>query len=91
MIFPTANELRAFPVAIQGQADDLRLEITGLRYWVSRMTVEDGEPVDDKVTIEAYNNGRWRTVYVYDGAVAHVDCGIGYASASPLREKGAWL
>lgn len=56
-----------------GQADDLYLETTignphtQLRYWVSRCGVEDGEPCDSKVTVEALINGRWEEVLCYCG------------------------
>ena len=68
----TAEELRAMPTLSTGQADDLKIERLdggGLRVWLSRMTVEDGMPYDDQITIEEYNHrdGRWVTIDEYQG------------------------
>ena len=65
----TTAELEALPVLCQGQADDLRIEWGGVRYWLSRTGVADGEPYDNTVTIETYNatTGRWTTWDIYDG------------------------
>ena len=48
------------------QADDLKIERRGLRVWLSRCGVEDGEPYDNKVTIEEFIGGRWVETYVYE-------------------------
>lgn len=63
----TANDLRAQPTLATGQADDLKLEHRGLRYWLSRCGVEDGEPCEDKVSVEAFDGNRWVTILAYDG------------------------
>ena len=42
-----------------GQADDLKINGNGFRVWLSRCSVEDGEPFDNKVTIEKKIGGRW--------------------------------
>jgi hypothetical protein len=71
-----AGELEALPVLHQGQADDCHIDEDGVRYWLSRCTVEDGEPCDDKVTIEVYRkdvrNGSWVEECVYDGRTLEV-------------------
>ena len=54
-----------------GQFDNLKLETeengTKVRYWLSRMTTEDGMPHNNMVMIEAYIDGRWETVEEYRG------------------------
>ena len=51
------KHLEAMPTLATGQADDLKIEILGsagegVRVWLSRCTVEDGEPYNNKVTVE---------------------------------------
>lgn len=48
----TLAELEALPTLCQGQADDLKIEGGGVRIWLSRCGIEDGEPCENKVTIE---------------------------------------
>ena len=56
--FPSAEELLALPVTCQGQVHDLHLEnhftpaFSGVRFWVSRCGIEDGEPFEVTVYIE---------------------------------------
>jgi len=59
-------ELEALPVLSQGQADDLKIDTGVTRIWLSRCTVEDGEPCDNKVTIEELRSGRWVEVGWYE-------------------------
>lgn len=71
----TAAELRKLPTLCVGQADDLKIErladdlSPGYRVWLSRCTVADGEPVDNKVTIERQEarSGKWYTSQWYEG------------------------
>ena len=63
----TAKQLRAMPTRSVGQADDLKVETSTMRVWISRCTVEDGEPFDDKVTVERLRNGRWEVADEYQG------------------------
>lgn len=59
-IYPISlEELEAMPTLIQGQADDCKIDDGGERVWLSRCTVEDGEPWDNKVTVEQYNGKAW--------------------------------
>ena len=51
--------LESLPVLHQGQADDCHADDGEHRVWLSRCTVEDGEPFDNKVTVEENQNGRW--------------------------------
>lgn len=48
----TLAELSALPTLSQGHTDDLKIETKGVRVWLSRMTVEDGMPYDNQVTVE---------------------------------------
>ena len=60
------SELEALPTLTVGQADDLKIDSGTTRIWLSRCTVEDGEPCDNKVTIEEYVDGRWIEVGWYE-------------------------
>lgn len=53
------EELEALPVLHQGQADDCLIESDTERVWLSRCTAADGEPWDNKVTVERYIGGSW--------------------------------
>jgi hypothetical protein len=64
----TADQLRDLPTIEQGQADDLKIKSDTVKVWLSRMTVEDGMPYDDQVTIEHLIGGRWVTVEEYAGS-----------------------
>lgn len=49
------------PTITVGQADDLKIETEDFRVWLSRCGVADGEPYENKVTVEMYdiNAGEW--------------------------------
>ena len=49
-----------------GHTDDLKFESKGIRVWLSRMTVADGMPYDNQVTVEKLKNGSWVTVEEYE-------------------------
>lgn len=54
------DELEELPTITEGQADDLKIDNgDGERVWLSRCTAADGEPWDNKVTVETYINGSW--------------------------------
>ena len=53
------TDLEAMPTLIQGQADDCKIDTGTKRVWLSRCGVEDGEPYDNRVTIERLVDGRW--------------------------------
>jgi hypothetical protein len=53
------EELEALPTLSEGQADNLKIESDTERVWLSRCTVEDGEPWDNKVTVERLIAGSW--------------------------------
>lgn len=58
------EDLEEMETISQGQFDDLKKHTGKLKYWVSRMTKEDGE--EFKVTVERLSDyGRWETVHRY--------------------------
>ena len=63
----TAAELEDMETLSTGQADDLKIDTGNVRVWLSRCGVEDGEPFDNKVTVEHLAEGRWETVEEYPG------------------------
>lgn len=61
----TLKELERLPTLSVGQAEDLKIETANTRVWLSRCKKEDGEPYNNKVTVERYIEGRWVTVKRY--------------------------
>lgn len=87
---PTADELRTLPVLGVGQADNLHYDSgEGLRIWLSRTGVADGEPYDSTVTIETYDSetGSWAEAVVYDGDNPPHNLIRGYFDL-PMRNDG---
>ena len=66
-IIYTLQELEAMPTLTVGQADNLKIENETIRIWLSRCSVADGEPYDNKVTVEMYDNheGKWYEDHSY--------------------------
>lgn len=72
----TLAELQAMPTLHSGHFDNLKVDqYVGtrpeLRVWLSRMTVEDGAPCNNEVTVEVYTMTRkdgwnWVTVDKYE-------------------------
>jgi hypothetical protein len=63
----TLAELRALPTLHAGLSDDLKAQpCPTIRIWLSRMGVIDGEPCENKVTIEDFRNGRWVVRCTYE-------------------------
>jgi hypothetical protein len=75
----TLKQLEAMPTIEQGHTDDLKIRTFGdghahkkpsTKVWLSRLTVEDGQPYNNQVTIEHYlpgdgkPNWGWRWVKV---------------------------
>lgn len=61
------DELEALPTLSQGQADDLKVDDgDGIRIWLSRVGIADGERCDNLVTIEEYRDRRWVEVGWYE-------------------------
>lgn len=58
-------ELQALPTLQQSHTDNLKKDTGKERVWLSRMTVADGMPYNNQVTVEVYSNGKWNTVDTY--------------------------
>ena len=63
----TAEELEKMPTLAVGQADNLKVDDGKQRVWLSRCTIADGEPFNNKVTVEKLSNGKWLETAVYEG------------------------
>ena len=59
------DDLEALPTLAVGQADNLKIDDGDTRVWLSRCTVDDGEPYDNKVTIERLIDGCWVEADIY--------------------------
>lgn len=66
----TTGEIENLPTISSSQFEDLKIECVesfrkngveydGLRVWLSRMRVEDGEPFNEMITIEYLKDGHW--------------------------------
>ena len=66
-----AKELASMPTLSQGHTDDLKDEYkhngSQYRVWLSRMTVEDGMPYNNQITLEVLDTNGWTTVRKYQG------------------------
>lgn len=71
MLHFDAATLEPLPTLATGQADDLKVEgedsCGPYRVWLSRCSKADGEPYDNKVTIERLVDGIWVEDRVYPG------------------------
>lgn len=58
------------PTIEEGYTCDLKIDSNGVRIWLHRTSIEDGEPYRDTVTIEIRDpaDGHWHDVLTYDGA-----------------------
>ena len=63
----SAQELEGMPTLCTGQADDLKYDDGKTRVWLSRCTKDDGEPYNNKITIERLRGGRWEIEDEYPG------------------------
>lgn len=61
----TLDYLQSKPTLCTSQADDLKIETDSYRVWLSRCSVEDGEPYDHKVTVEHLIEGSWQVTETY--------------------------
>ena len=60
----TSAELEAMPTLTTGQADDLKVETADTRWWLSRLSIEDGET--HRVYLERNIEGRWTVTGEYE-------------------------
>jgi hypothetical protein len=63
----TAEQLEDMPTIHSGHYDNLKIETENTRVWLSRMTVADGMPYDNQITVEMLINGKWTTMEEYEG------------------------
>jgi hypothetical protein len=63
----TAAQLERRRTLSTGQCDDLKVDTGRHRVWLSRCTRDDGEPYNNKVTVEQLVGGRWVEVETYRG------------------------
>ena len=62
----TLRELQAMETISQGHTDDLKIKSEDIKVWLYRMTIEDGMPYNNMVTIEKLtNDGRWEIIEEY--------------------------
>lgn len=64
----TLAELQSMPTLAVGQTCNLKIDRGNRRVWLSRMTVADGAPYDDQVTVEILDRGRWVILDQYQAA-----------------------
>lgn len=60
------QQLESLPSLCVAQADDLKIDTGTTRIWLSRCGTEDGEPYDNKVTVEQLIDGVWETTEEYE-------------------------
>ena len=65
----TLRELQAMKTISQGHMDNLKIETDNTKVWLSRMTVEDGMPYNNMVTVEKLINGKWETIEEYQAEI----------------------
>ena len=61
----TLAELQALPTIEQASTGNLKVKAPKKRVWLSQMTVADGAPYNNQVTIETYANGSWAPILTY--------------------------
>ena len=69
----TLEELKKLPILAQAHCDNLLIQGEDnkgkFRLWLSRMTIEDGMPYNNQVTIERCNESteyNWKTIEEYE-------------------------
>ncbi|MEG3843522.1 hypothetical protein [Microcoleus sp. herbarium14] len=60
------KHLKSLPTLSIGQTDDLKIETPTKRIWLSRCTIEDGEPYNNRVSVENFVNGSWIVTESYE-------------------------
>lgn len=67
--FPNWRELEDAETISEGYTCDLKVDDEGVRIWLARTSIEDGEPYRHTVYVEIREeDGRWRDFASYDGA-----------------------
>lgn len=62
----TVQYLASLPTLHEGHFDNLKIETPKQRVWLSRLTVEDGVPYNNEVTVQQKIKGDWVTVKRYE-------------------------
>ena len=64
----TLAQLKNADTLSQGHTDNLKFDNGKVRVWLSRMTVGDGMPYNNQVTVEQWfpDLGRWKTIMEYE-------------------------
>ena len=69
--YPSLTTLLENEVITVGQDADLRFDGNGVRLWVHRTGLDDGEPFENSITVEVLaqvnQESYWTTVATYDG------------------------
>jgi len=67
-MLPRADQLEDMETISEGYTCDLKVDNgKGLRIWLHRTSIEDGEPYRNTVTVECRDDGCWYDVLTYDG------------------------
>ena len=80
----TISKLSAMPTLCRGQTADLKVDEDGVRIWVSRCSIADGEL--DPVQFEVLRDGRWECAN--DAPPVHVH---GAVRREVVKVDGFWL
>lgn len=62
----TLDEIEAMPTIHSGQYDNLKIDDGQTRVWLSRLSIEDGMPYNNEVTVERLVDGRWTKAETYE-------------------------
>lgn len=64
----TLAELEEMETIRESHEDNLKVDNGHIRIWLSRMTIEDGMPYNNMVTVEILNpkNYAWETIAEYE-------------------------
>ena len=62
------DELENMETLAQSHTDNLKFNDGNIKIWLSRMTIADGAPCNNEVTVEKFNSktGTWDTIEVYE-------------------------
>lgn len=61
----TLKELKEMKTITRGQFCDLKYQDNTTRVWLSRMTIADGETMDDRVCVKELRGGKWEETQTY--------------------------
>lgn len=57
--------LQSLPTLHVDHFDNLKINTGKVKVWLSRMTITDGMPYDNQVTIEQYINGTYQIIHQF--------------------------